>query len=876
MASRSRVFVVLGGGDLAGVYDKDHVPLGRFLYKNPFLPIVVKCCTAEEATRLHETCGSIFKDAEDMALTDKQLTARIFFSERLERFYADASPRVTEFFPVLSSRVTWSCVYLDRVYVESITHGYRYAKYASCRTFPEALAWMVLKGGGKRVKGATFRPFADTFTSQQLKDHFEEISRKMRAMSLEPSGGAASASHRTTTPRTRGNPSRHTPHSGQIVEVESDSDSGAEGPEPVSAPRPFTCSTSVSGFSAAICEDDGISNLVVGLRSLDDLDVNDYHRRTGPRGNPHAEPPNDTRIDDDAMVFVSVRRLDGTISRNILWRDEERTRQCIEVPSLGKVVDDVLQVFGFDSSSVVFIHHLYQSTKDVRHFVRTLAAQGMPILLAVWLWDYIVLPGATRRHTDFNLALTRNMVAQVGAREAFALHAHKTRKIRTTQARISWRNRYKKKISNPLTAEQIKARIKKLAERRDEKSVVIKESINEIKRLARALWERFRDHTPQYYFRLITQQAHRVLKKRKTSQWNAYVHQESKRRISEGLDPAQAHLLVPELRATWATMSKEEKHEKTKDAVAELDQIKENKEYAPHNVNISGFHDARANLDSIEDQLSTLAARTGTECILIAVRDNMDSWLLPRSWVSSERMGNWFAHTTGMSLARFAGLTESFAVSGLEGTRLNREQELNDMKRECSDLILEKLTTCAAPEKITRMNYANFSLKITEKHGIICVGWPLDRFVCPSEIKTKLELGVLLNSWKNGSTYFKKLSPEELRAQPPPSIPSETAIPTPSTPSANQTAPIASTSSLSLSSVPDQLQQAPLLPPPPPFPEGAPSSVQGVLLSNGQTLVAQKTRKKRSDAGKPRGPRKKAATSDGTMPRSNVRPPQAA
>ena len=48
------------------------------------------------------------------------------------------------------------------------------------------------------------------------------------------------------------------------------------------------------------------------------------------------------------------------------------------------------------------------------------------------------------------------MVAQLSARGAFALHAHKTRKFRSTQTRMSWRNRYKK-TTNPLTAEQIKA-----------------------------------------------------------------------------------------------------------------------------------------------------------------------------------------------------------------------------------------------------------------------------------------------------------------------------------------------------------------------------------------------------------------------------------
>ncbi|KAJ3527563.1 hypothetical protein NM688_g8111 [Phlebia brevispora] len=142
MASGVRFFVVLGGGALAGVYDKNSVPLGRFTYKNPFLPIVVKCRTAEEASRLHKTCGLIFEEAEDMGLTDRQLTARIFFSERLKHFFDNADPPVSEFLPVLCSRGAWPCVYLDRTYVDSITEGYRYRKFSVCGTLPEAwLGW---------------------------------------------------------------------------------------------------------------------------------------------------------------------------------------------------------------------------------------------------------------------------------------------------------------------------------------------------------------------------------------------------------------------------------------------------------------------------------------------------------------------------------------------------------------------------------------------------------------------------------------------------------------------------------------------------------------------------------------------------------------
>ena len=124
------------------------------------------------------------------------------------------------------------------------------------------------------------------------------------------------------------------------------------------------------------------------------------------------------------------------------------------------------------------------------------------------------------------------MVVKIGARQAFALYAHKARHTRITQTRIQWRNRKKKAFKNVLTPEQIADRVKKLKDKRIEKGEALEEADNTIKSLARALWERFRDHTPQYYYRLLTQQAKKTLTKRKTNMWNAYVYQESQKRIA--------------------------------------------------------------------------------------------------------------------------------------------------------------------------------------------------------------------------------------------------------------------------------------------------------------------------------------------------------
>src|SRR5277367_610883 len=59
------------------------------------------------------------------------------------------------------------------------------------------------------------------------------------------------------------------------------------------------------------------------------------------------------------------------------------------------------------------------------------------------------------------------------------------------------------------------------------------------------------------------------------------------------------------------------------------------------------------------------------------------------------------------------------------------------------------------------MNYANFEGAITEKHGIIIENWPLKTFCCPSDIKSRNEVKVLLHAWESGITHFRLMSAQE-------------------------------------------------------------------------------------------------------------------
>ena len=66
-----------------------------------------------------------------------------------------------------------------------------------------------------------------------------------------------------------------------------------------------------------------------------------------------------------------------------------------------------------------------------------------------------------------------------------------------------------------------------------------------------------------------------------------------------------------------------------------------------------------------------------------------------------------------------------------------------------------------AVSKAKRMVYKNFDDDITRKHGIVIEGWPLSTFACPNDIRSQVELDLLLKSWQSGTTRFRKMSNSE-------------------------------------------------------------------------------------------------------------------
>jgi hypothetical protein len=194
------------------------------------------------------------------------------------------------------------------------------------------------------------------------------------------------------------------------------------------------------------------------------------------------------------------------------------------------------------------------------------------------------------------------------------------------------------------------------------------------------------------------------------------------------------------------------------------------------------------------------------------------------------------------------------------------------------------LVDIARPDKLSRMFYSNFETHITDKFGIVVVNWPLPQFVSPCALGSRLELQTLHNAWQSGSTYFRRLSREELAQwqkqrlsaptanQPQISTPETTAgtsqvdsshlSPQPpahehdtsqvdafESPPSNNVSSISGTASVLPTSGPGPVPSA----------GASPGPSTGVFAVSTAGVITKKPRKQRSDKGKKRGPRSKPA-----------------
>ncbi|KAG1852589.1 hypothetical protein C8R48DRAFT_584135, partial [Suillus tomentosus] len=312
-------------------------------------------------------------------------------------------------------------------------------------------------------------------------------------------------------------------------------------------------------------------------------------------------------------------------------------------------------------------------------------------------------------------------------------------KLTTSAPRTPWRHRKKTRYTRTPAEKAV------LKQNRVECNTGYREALENINQLimdqATELRAKFGGHNIEYYYREILQYARRTKKKCSLSWWNAFMRQEMKLindGIPEGKNRHKAAQHAAEISARWKGMTKEEREAATEDAMIELAEQRESKAWAPHNVPLNSFQDVNKTLQSIDNQLVELHARTGTEILLIAVRANVDHFNRPHVFQTA-RTVDFFDSSIGTSVGDIAICLEGFCISGVK-------------------------EEAAAPFKVSRMYYQNFNRNIMQKYHLVLDNWPLSKFVAPGNINSLTELRVLYNAWDSNASRFRKLSDEEYEA----------------------------------------------------------------------------------------------------------------
>ncbi|KAI0688619.1 hypothetical protein BC835DRAFT_1418996 [Cytidiella melzeri] len=379
-----------------------------------------------------------------------------------------------------------------------------------------------------------------------------------------------------------------------------------------------------------------------------------------------------------------------------------------------------------------------------------------------------------------------------------------TRTILASKPRVPWR--YRTKVQKTQTKSLTPAEKKTRSDQRKSKNEFANKKLNDtllqVWKLAEALFEDVGTNSVKYWYERLLQQSGNKKHTRQTSRWNAFVSKEMKLRNDDtslplGVPRPKVNNLITDIRDVWKAMSKEEQAEATEDELVRLAEVKDMKKTAVHHVSLNAFHDAQATLASVQGQMEALHNRTGLEILLVAVRSDSQSVVVPQVWTTGDRVDEFFQLTNNMSIADFAGKLGCFCLSGMQGTANTYHNELMQLKSKTSKLIYNELVKIALPKKVGRMLYDNFKEHITDKYG---------------------------------------------------SIAGET-----STVSPGNQSPAGDSSSAIPAGIPSSAS-SPVLPP---LNEPGPSTVlpqTGVFSVSNTPLVGRKPRKQRSDKGKKRGP----------------------
>ncbi|KAG6835431.1 hypothetical protein H0H93_001532 [Arthromyces matolae] len=421
------------------------------------------------------------------------------------------------------------------------------------------------------------------------------------------------------------------------------------------------------------------------------------------------------------FIHQHVRDFTGIISTH---STPLRPRFTAPPPSLGEIMDDYLEAHGYnDTTRRLLFSHFVNFIHDKNQFSYALCQEAKRDVKLI-------------RYTT----TTRRIFAP---------------------SRKPWRvkSRTKPKPQNP----EDKARKKAQRQERNTKyNERLDQILNGLHEEATALHEDFGGHSVEYYLHEILQKARAIQSTRAPSRWNAYVRAETARINSATPDSERkkANELSKDIAATWNTLSKEDQIKVTEPLLEDLKNHRSMKKFSVQNSVLSSFRDATKTLETIEHDLQALHHRTGTECILIAVRSSIDAFLKPFVVSTSQRGEDWYFMAHQRHLHEGSLQFEGYCTAGLDGVIKKGANDVAELKKEATKVIKEQLGRVAHGKPI-RMVYTNFDEKVTYAHGILLENWPLKTFSSPSDMSTRHEITVLLDSFKSGVTRFRAMGGQE-------------------------------------------------------------------------------------------------------------------
>ncbi|EMD35107.1 hypothetical protein CERSUDRAFT_97023 [Gelatoporia subvermispora B] len=265
-----------------------------------------------------------------------------------------------------------------------------------------------------------------------------------------------------------------------------------------------------------------------------------------------------------------------------------------------------------------------------------------------------------------------------------------------------------------------------------------------------------------HYLRLMFMGATKTRTARKPNAFNAWGHKLAQEAAAEGHGGADLIDLEKENLPDYHDLTAEEKMELintfTDDRKSYKFKTRTNQRDRTHNIqNV---------VKKVDALLFNLKRRVGVEYVLCIVRNTDEYPMNPHWCFSNEAINEYLKGTVrkGWDTQKISALMEAFAVASCDMVSMfnTSQARANWYKGQIRDKI-NALLAEASDHPGAIMNYITFERDIVLRYSIDLKGWPLEKFVNPSELSTSIPpLLSLKEALDNGTCHFVKLNAVQL------------------------------------------------------------------------------------------------------------------